>query len=55
MRSHSKPSPVIISQPKAPPAQLSPKNAILFNQVRKCLPLRAIEPPRQNKEQHPQV
>jgi hypothetical protein len=42
VRPRGESSPVIISKPQAPPAQLSPQHPILFDQVRHHLPFAAI-------------
>jgi hypothetical protein len=49
---HREPSPVVIGQAQTPPAQLPPQEAILFEQVRECLPLSALEPAGQDHQQH---
>jgi len=43
-RAYGEPPPVVVRQPQAPPADLSPQNAILFNKIRERFTLAAIQP-----------
>jgi hypothetical protein len=45
MSPYGKSSPVVVCQPHALHTDLSPKKAILFNEISHRLPLPAIEPP----------
>ena len=44
--------PVVIGEPQAPPTQLPPQHPILLDQVRQHLPLPAVQPAGDSKEQH---
>ena len=44
--------PVVIGQPQPPPTQLPPQDPILLHQVRHHLPLPAVQPASDSKQQH---
>jgi hypothetical protein len=44
MSTHGEPPPFIIGELQAPPTELTSKDSILFDQVRDCILLLAIEP-----------
>ena len=45
--------PIVIGEPQAPPTDLPPEEAILFDQIGERLPLPAIEPTDDGEEQQP--
>jgi len=51
---HGESTPVVIAQPHAPPMQLAPEDAILFDQVGQSLLLTRIPPADQGGEKNPQ-
>jgi hypothetical protein len=54
VRSRGQPAPIVIREPQAPSAKLTPRDPILFDQVRDGLPLPAIQPADQHNQHHPQ-
>ena len=48
---HGEPAPVVIGETQAPPTQLPPQEAILFDQIGERLPFSAIEPSGDGDEQ----
>ena len=50
---HGEPAPVVIGETQAPPTQLPPQEAILFDQIGERLPLPMIEPTDEGQEQQP--
>jgi hypothetical protein len=51
---HGQPAPIIIAQPEAPSAQLTSKDAILFDQIRQGPLLPLIQPADQRDKKQPQ-
>jgi hypothetical protein len=52
MRQAGQSSPVVISEPQAPSAELPPKQTVLLDQIRKCRPLAALQPAGQHHQYH---
>jgi hypothetical protein len=52
MGPHGESSPVVIGEPQTPPTQLSPQDAILFDQVSDRRPFPAIQPASEDHQQH---
>jgi hypothetical protein len=52
VRSRGQPAPIVIREPQAPSAKLTPQDPILFDQVRDGLALPAIQPAGQHNQHH---
>ena len=52
IRPRSQSPPIVISQPQTPPTQLPAQEAVFFDQVGDRLPFAALEPTREDQQQH---